>query len=62
MGGPDRAPAPVYTVLSRKGPDHRPNFTVEVRVGELRGEAEGASKQGAERAAADQLLSAETSL
>jgi ribonuclease III len=53
-------PPPVYTVLSRKGPDHRPNFTVEVRVGELRGAAEGSSKQGAERAAADQLLSAET--
>ncbi|MCC5997217.1 MAG: ribonuclease III [Oceanicaulis sp.] len=55
-------PAPVYTVLSRKGPDHRPLFTVEVRLGALSAQAEGSSKQAAERAAADQLLTAETRL
>ncbi|KAA5804873.1 ribonuclease III [Alkalicaulis satelles] len=55
-------PAPVYSVIARSGPDHRPVFTVEVSVGALNAQAEGASKQAAERAAADLILTAETRL
>lgn len=55
-------PAPVYSVIGRSGPDHRPLFTVKVTVGALNAQAEGASKQAAERAAADLILTAETRL
>lgn len=48
---------PVYTVLSREGPDHAPVFRVEVRVGgEGSAVGEGPSKQKAEAAAAAALL------
>ncbi|GGE37219.1 ribonuclease 3 [Marinicauda pacifica] len=49
--------APVYKTVSRSGPDHRPVFTVEVSVGGAgAAQAEGASKQDAQRAAARALL------
>ncbi len=49
---------PVYEVLSRTGAHHAPNFTIRVSVPKL-GEAtaEGTSKQEAETAAAEALLS-----
>jgi len=48
---------PVYTLVSRDGPDHAPHFVIEVRV-EGQGPAlgEGASKREAEQAAAAALL------
>ena len=47
---------PVYTILSRLGPDHQPVFTIEVKVNALSATATGASKRDAERAAATQIL------
>lgn len=49
--------SPVYTELSRSGPDHGPIFTIEVRIDS--GEtaiASSSSKQNAEQAAAKALL------
>ncbi len=53
-------PMPRYDVTGRKGPDHRPTFTVCVAVEGL-GEAvgEGGSKQDAEREAAAAFLAAQ---
>ncbi len=49
--------APVYRTLSRTGPDHRPEFTVEVRLGEeLAAIGVGGSLQAAQKAAALSLL------
>ncbi|PWE18035.1 ribonuclease III [Marinicauda salina] len=51
---------PAYETVGRKGPDHRPVFTVSVSLpgaGEATGE--GASKQDAQRAAAAALLEKE---
>jgi ribonuclease III len=49
--------APVYTLLSRKGPDHAPRFSVEVRVsGHDPATGEGGSKREAEQDAAASLL------
>lgn len=49
---------PRYREIARSGPDHRPVFTVEVTVdGATPARGQGASKQAAERAAADALLS-----
>ncbi|ALJ12795.1 ribonuclease III [Sphingopyxis macrogoltabida] len=48
---------PEYEIVAREGPDHAPRFRVAVSVGKLaRAEAEGASKQAAEKAAAAALL------
>ena len=49
--------APIYTELSRCGPDHGPIFTIEVRIesGET-AIASSSSKQNAEQAAAKALL------
>lgn len=48
---------PVYEVVGRSGPDHRPRFMVRVSVGSLgSAEGEGASRQEAETAAAKTLL------
>ena len=48
---------PSYDVEDRRGPDHAPRFTVRVRVDErLTAVGEEASKQDAERAAAERLL------
>lgn len=53
-------PAPVYKTLGRSGPDHRPVFTVEVSVDGIgAAEAQGNSKQDAQRAAARALLERE---
>lgn len=52
--------APVYEVMERKGPDHRPSFLVSVTVGRLKpADGEGRSKQAAERAAAEALIARE---
>jgi len=49
--------APVYKVIGRTGPDHAPEFTVEVEVAGLPGAtAAGSSRQAAETAAALALL------
>lgn len=47
---------PIYSILSRDGPDHQPVFTIEVKVKDLSATAKGASKRDAERAAATQIL------
>ncbi|MBM10350.1 MAG: ribonuclease III [Magnetovibrio sp.] len=48
---------PEYTVTNRRGPDHAPLFTVEVKVsGEIPTRGEGSNKQTAEQAAAKILL------
>lgn len=48
---------PLYRVISRSGPDHRPEFTLEVRLGEGESEvAKAHSRRAAERAAALALL------
>ncbi len=52
-----RQKMPQYTTLERKGPDHAPQFTVEVKIngfGET--QAVGHSKKDAEQKAAKQLL------
>jgi ribonuclease III len=49
-------PAPHYGVLERDGPDHAPRFVVQVIAGGKSAQAEGSSKQNAERAAAIALL------
>jgi ribonuclease-3 len=53
---------PEYVEIARKGPDHAPRFTSEVRiVGKQPARGEGASKRAAEQAAATALLSREVS-
>lgn len=53
-------PLPRYAVVSTKGPDHAPTFTVEVSVAGLEPlTAEGRSRQDAEKAAASALLKRE---
>ena len=55
-------PLPAYAVLSREGPDHAPTFTVEVTVEGLPPAAgHGASRQAAEKAAAQALIDREYS-
>lgn len=52
-----RLPVPVYRLVSRNGPDHRPHFTVEVVIDGLApAQGEGNSKQSAQRAAAEAML------
>jgi len=48
---------PIYDIIERSGPDHRPLFVIEVRVGKV-GSARGTgkSKRDAERYAAAHLL------
>ncbi|MCB1508875.1 MAG: ribonuclease III [Hyphomicrobiaceae bacterium] len=49
--------APVYTIVSRSGPDHAPVFDIEVRDGTGRAErASGPSKRAGQQAAAALLL------
>jgi ribonuclease-3 len=51
---------PDYEVVGREGPDHAPEFTVEVRVeGVQPASARGRSRQAAEKAAAKTLLERE---
>ncbi|HVI30846.1 ribonuclease III [Phenylobacterium sp.] len=50
-------PLPVYEIISREGPDHAPSFTVSVEVeGYPPEQAQGRSRQDAEKAAAQQML------
>lgn len=50
-------PTPEYELVGQKGPDHKPIFTVSVRIeGEAAETGTGASKQDAERAAAAAML------
>ena len=54
-------PLPAYVVVSREGPDHAPTFTVEVTVEGLPpATGEGASRQAAEKAAAQTLIDRES--
>jgi len=49
--------SPVYRVLKEKGPDHKKEFTVEVRVaGQILGKGKGLSKKRAEQEAALQAI------
>ena len=51
---------PQYVEIERKGPDHAPRFTSEVRIaGKSPARGEGASKRAAEQAAARALLERE---
>jgi ribonuclease-3 len=51
---------PQYVEIARKGPDHAPRFTSEVRIsGKPPARGEGASKRAAEQAAAKALLEQE---
>lgn len=53
-------PLPEYVEVARKGPDHAPHFTAEVRIpGRPAARGEGASKRAAEQAAARAALSRE---
>jgi len=48
---------PKYRTIRTEGPDHAPEFTIEVKVGKLRpARAKGSSKRVAEQAAARALL------
>ncbi|MEX6724223.1 ribonuclease III [Parapedomonas caeni] len=50
-------PIPTYQIISRYGPHHAPEFTIEVNVrGQAPVQATGASKQEAEKRAATALL------
>lgn len=50
-------PLPVYQVVGREGPDHAPSFTVQVAVEGFPAEqAQGRSRQDAEKAAAQVML------
>jgi len=52
-------PLPSYEIITRTGPAHAPNFTIEARVkGLAPTRGEGSSKRAAEQAAAAALLSA----
>ena len=51
-----RRDTPVYTVVSREGPDHAPRFVVEVKLKDDKARAEGNTKREAEQAAARILL------
>ena len=53
----EKLPSPIYTVLERKGPDHRPLFVVEMTIdGFGKSQAEGPSKKEAEKLAASEFL------
>ena len=50
-------PVPCYTLIARTGPDHAPEFTVEVSAGGAKPlKAQGSSKRQAEQAAAQAML------
>lgn len=48
--------SPVYTEISREGPESNPVFTFSVSVGEHSATAQGGSKRAAQTAAAEKLL------
>lgn len=47
---------PVYTLVSKEGPDHAPSFTIQVQVGAHSASASAPSKRDAEQCAASILL------
>jgi len=49
-------PLPIYRVLSRSGPPHKPTFEVGVSVGDATGNGVAGTKRAAERLAAEDLL------
>ncbi len=49
-------PLPEYVELKRSGPDHAPEFTIEVRVGERSACGTAGAKRAAEQEAAEALL------
>jgi len=50
-------PLPTYTEVSRTGPDHAPEFVIEVSVrGHTPASGQGTSRRAAEKAAAENLL------
>jgi ribonuclease-3 len=51
--------APAYRLIGREGPDHEPNFTVEVEIEGTAARATAGSRQAAEKAAALALLERE---
>ncbi|MGH9662563.1 MAG: ribonuclease III, partial [Bryobacteraceae bacterium] len=51
-----KLPPPRYSIVREKGPDHSKTFTLEVRVGEHRAQAEGYSKKAASQKAASAVL------
>lgn len=52
-----KLPAPRYSIVEERGPEHAKTFLVEVRVGrEWTGQAEGFSKKSAGQKAAQQIL------
>jgi ribonuclease-3 len=52
-----KLPAPRYSIVEERGPEHAKTFLVEVRVGrEWAGQAEGFSKKSAGQKAAQQIL------
>ena len=53
----ERGMLPVYEILATSGPDHARSFVAEVRVAdEVLGQGSGASKQAAEKSAAEAAL------
>jgi len=46
---------PEYTLVAEAGADHAKEFTVEVRVADLKGVGQGSSKKEAEQSAADKV-------
>ncbi len=51
---------PFYTLLERSGPDHAPEFLIEVKAGGLSAQGKARNKQEAEREAARNLLKMRT--
>jgi ribonuclease III len=51
---------PLYTLLQRSGPDHAPEFLIEVKAGGLTAQGKANNKQEAERTAARNLLKMRT--
>lgn len=47
---------PEYVEISRSGPDHAPEFEIEVRVGKYNARGSAGNKRAAEQAAAKELL------
>ena len=55
-----KLPQPAYEVASRTGPAHAPTFEVELRIGDLEpAHGRGGSRQQAEKAAAEAMLTRE---
>jgi ribonuclease III len=51
-----KLPHPRYSTVGTSGPEHQKSFVVEVRVGEMAGQATGSSKKSASQRAAEIVL------